>query len=102
MEAKKNFLSVMSSFFKVGAIGFGGGAALLPIFERELVENRKWMDKRQFDVSAAIASISPASLPVALCAVWNSRYALISAYAYTWGVKNMSCIFQKHVHKMFR
>jgi len=73
----------MLSFFKIGAIGFGGGAALLPIFECELVENKRWMDKRQFDIAAAVASISPASLPVALCAVWNTRYSLISAFAYT-------------------
>jgi len=82
MEEKKNLLSVALSFFKVGAIGFGGGAALLPVFERELVENKNWINKHQFDVAAAVASISPASLPVALCAVWNTRYALISAYAY--------------------
>ena len=82
MEKKKNFIRVLLSFLKIGAIGFGGGAALLPIFERELVENRKWMDKRQFDVAAAVASISPASLPVALCAVWDTRYSLISAFAY--------------------
>ena len=79
---EKDFLRVTLSFLKTGAIGFGGGAALLPIFERELVENKNWMDKRQFEVAAAVSSISPASLPVALCAVWDTRYSLISAFAY--------------------
>jgi len=72
----------MLSFLKLGLIGFGGGVALLPVFERELVDNRKWVDKRQFDLSAIIASLSPASLPVALCTVWNIRYALVSAFAF--------------------
>jgi len=79
---EKSFIKVMLSFLKIGAIGFGGGAALLPIFERELVENRQWMDKRQFDMTAAVASITPASLPVALCAIWDARYSIISAFAY--------------------
>ncbi|MCL2434283.1 MAG: chromate transporter [Clostridia bacterium] len=82
MREKKNFLRVMLSLLKIGAIGFGGGAALLPVLERELVENKKWMDNRQFGVSAAIASISPASLPVSLCAIWDARYSVISAFSY--------------------
>ena len=83
MESKKDLITVILTFIKTGAISFGGGAALLPIFERELVENKKWMDKDSFDMSATISSISPASLPVSFCAVWDSRYALASAYAYT-------------------
>ncbi|MCL2641762.1 MAG: chromate transporter, partial [Phycisphaerales bacterium] len=79
---KKNFWTVLLSFLKVGTIGFGGGAALIPVIEKELVENKKWMDKRQFDVAVAVSSISPASLPVSLCAMWDTRYALMSAYAY--------------------
>jgi len=78
----KNFLTVMLSFIKLGTIGFGGGAALIPVIERELVGNKKWMEKERFDVSVAISSISPASLPVSLCSLWDHRYALLSAYSY--------------------
>jgi len=81
-EKKKNFWTVLLSFLKVGTIGFGGGAALIPVIETELVENKKWMDKRQFDIAIAVSSISPASLPVSLCSMWDTRYALLSAYAY--------------------
>ena len=77
-----NFLRVMLSFMKVGAIGFGGGAALIPVIETELVENKKWMPKEKFDVAVTISSISPASLPVSLCSMWNSRYSLLSAFSY--------------------
>ena len=79
----KNIAQVTLSFLKTGAIGFGGGAALLPIFERELVENKQWMDKDGFNTSAVVASISPASLPVALCAVWDIRYSVVSSFMYT-------------------
>jgi len=79
---QKKPLSVLLSFLKVGIIGFGGGAALIPVIENELVENKKWIEKKDFDTAVAVACISPASLPVSLCSIWDSRYALMSAYAY--------------------
>ena len=79
---KKNLLTVLLSFLKVGTIGFGGGAALIPVIETELVENKKWITREKFDVSVAVSTISPASLPVSLCSIWDSRYSLISAYSY--------------------
>jgi chromate transporter len=77
-----NALQVMLSFLKVGAFGFGGGAALVPIIEKELVESTGWMEPEKFGTSVIVASISPASLPVSICAIWNSRYAHLSAYSY--------------------
>ena len=79
---KKNFINVMLSFLKVGTIGFGGGAALIPVIEDELVTKNKWMEAEEFDRSVAVSSISPASLPVSLCSMWNSKYSLLSAYSY--------------------
>jgi len=32
-------------FFKIGAVTFGGGYAMLPMLERELAEKRKWTTK---------------------------------------------------------
>ena len=82
MMKKLNLLNVILSYAKIGAIGFGGGAALVPIIESEIVEKNQWLDKDNFDVAVAAASISPASLPVSICAVWNLRYSLFSAYFY--------------------
>ena len=31
------------SFFKIGALTFGGGLAMLPMLKRELVESKKWV-----------------------------------------------------------
>jgi len=79
---KKNLINVILSFVKIGTIGFGGGAALIPIIESELVEKNKWMEKDSFDVVVAVASISPASLPVSICSIWDRKYSLFSAYFY--------------------
>jgi len=66
----------------MGIIGFGGGAALIPVIENELVVKKKWIEKERFDFYVAISSISPASLPVALCSIWSNKYSLLSAYSY--------------------
>jgi len=78
---KPHFLSVMLCFLKMGVIGFGSGAALIPVIENELVQKRNWIKKERFDFCVMIASISPASLPISLCAIWNNKYALLSAFS---------------------
>jgi len=79
---KKNAINVILSFLKAGVISFGGGKALIPVLEDQLVEKNKWMDSPSFDKAMATVSIAPASMPVALCAIWDSKYSLLSAYAY--------------------
>ncbi|MCL2708856.1 MAG: chromate transporter [Defluviitaleaceae bacterium] len=79
---KIKYSSVIAAFFKMGAISFGGGAALIPVIENELVGRRKWVGEPFFDKVVVVAGVSPASLPVSICAVWNARYSLFSAFAY--------------------
>ena len=77
------FLSTIASFLKVGLISFGGGAALIPMLEDELVQKNKWMAKTDFDRKVVIASIAPGSMPVAFLSMWNHKYSIISCFAYT-------------------
>jgi len=77
-----NFINVILSFLKVGLIGFGGGAALIPVIEDELVQKNKWMSKEDFDYKVVIASISPGSLPVSFLSMWNHKYSILSSFAY--------------------
>ncbi|MCF0151337.1 MAG: chromate transporter, partial [Firmicutes bacterium] len=41
----KELLLIYWTFFKMGAVTFGGGYAMLPILRREIVENKKWADE---------------------------------------------------------
>ncbi|MCD8225670.1 MAG: chromate transporter [Clostridiales bacterium] len=41
----KELLDIYLIFFRMGAVTFGGGYAMLPILRREIVQNRKWMDE---------------------------------------------------------
>ena len=41
----KDFLEIYWKFFKMGAVTFGGGYAMLPILRREVVEKSPWMQE---------------------------------------------------------
>ena len=41
----KELLEIYWKFFKMGAVTFGGGYAMLPILRREVVENSHWMEE---------------------------------------------------------
>lgn len=44
-EKLKRCFELFFAFFKIGAFTFGGGMAMLPFIEREVIEKKKWIDK---------------------------------------------------------
>ena len=36
------------TFFKIGAFTLGGGYAMIPLIESEVVEKHKWLSKEEF------------------------------------------------------
>lgn len=53
-------------FLKIGVIGFGGGSALIPVIEQELVGDGKPMLEEEYLKHTVIANITPGALPVKL------------------------------------
>ncbi|MCL3862143.1 chromate transporter [Actinotalea sp. K2] len=51
---------------KVGLIGFGGGSALIPLVNDELVGRRRSLEPGTFTCHTVVASITPGALPVKL------------------------------------
>ncbi len=47
------------TFFKIGAFTFGGGFAMIPIIQKEVVENKKWIRDEEFIDTISIAQSSP-------------------------------------------
>lgn len=41
----RDILTLYTLFFRIGAVTFGGGYAMLPILRREIVQNRQWMSE---------------------------------------------------------
>jgi chromate transporter len=52
---KKIFLA----FFKIGTFAFGGVYSMIPFFERELVDKRRWITHDEFMESLAIGQMTP-------------------------------------------
>lgn len=57
-------LEIFTTFFRVGAFTFGGGLAMLPLFEREVIENRGWVEKEDILDIYAISQSLPGVIAV--------------------------------------
>lgn len=53
------YKQLFTTFFKIGAFTFGGGYAMIPIIEEEVVEKNKWIEKDEFLDLIAIAQSCP-------------------------------------------
>ncbi len=60
----KVFWELYSTFFKIGAPTFGGGYAMLPMIEREIVEKKKWATFEEVMDYFAIAQCTPGVIAV--------------------------------------
>lgn len=52
------------AFFKIGTFTLGGGYAMLPLIQREVVEKKQWVDNREFIELLALAQTSPGPIAV--------------------------------------
>lgn len=53
------FWQLFKTFFKIGIVTFGGGYAMIPMIEAEVVDKNKWIDREQFLDLIAIAQTCP-------------------------------------------
>ena len=62
------YLKLLLTFSYIGAFTFGGGYAMLPMFQRELVEKRKWLTEAEmtdlFSISQCLPGIIAANTAV--------------------------------------
>lgn len=52
------------TFLKIGAFTFGGGFAMIPIIQEEIVEKRSWINEEDFLDTISIAQSSPGPIAV--------------------------------------
>ena len=55
----KRFTELFLTFAKVGVMTFGGGYAMLPILQREVVENKGWATEEELTDYFAIGQCTP-------------------------------------------
>ena len=60
----KKLLMLYAVFFKMGIVNFGGGYALLPLLQKELVEKRGWTTNEEITDYYAIGQCTPGAIAV--------------------------------------
>ncbi|GAE23418.1 chromate transport protein [Bacteroides pyogenes JCM 10003] len=58
------YFELFGIFFKIGAFTIGGGYAMVPLIQNEIVTRRKWIAQEDFIDLLAIAQSSPGVLAV--------------------------------------
>ncbi|MSU00183.1 chromate transporter [Tissierella pigra] len=59
-----NILKLFISFLKIGAFSFGGGYAMLPLIQKELIDVHGWITTKEFIDILAVVEMTPG--PVAI------------------------------------
>lgn len=59
MNQNNCYWKSFKTFFKIGAFTLGGGYAMIPVIEAEIVEKHGWIDKKEFIDLIAVAQSCP-------------------------------------------
>ncbi|BDR63537.1 chromate transporter [Clostridium tetani] len=89
----KTLVLLFWSFLKIGAFSFGGGYAMLPLIEREIVNNRSWISFQEFSDIIGISQMTPG--PIAINSATFVGYKIAGVWgsvAATLGVVTVSFI----------
>lgn len=84
-EKFKKALKLFITFFKIGAFTFGGGYAMIPLIQKEVVEEKKWITDDDILEIIAIAESTPGPIAInsatfvgyKVCGFWGSFFATL-------------------------
>lgn len=57
-------IKIYLSFLKIGAFSFGGGYAMLPLIEREIVSSHNWITFKEFIDIIGISQMTPGPIAI--------------------------------------
>ena len=83
----KELLELFLTFAKIGVMTFGGGMAMLPILEREVVQNKHWATEEELVDYFAIGQCTPGIIAVNTATfVGQKKKGVLGGIAATLGV----------------
>ncbi|WP_166242726.1 chromate transporter [Paenibacillus turpanensis] len=62
--AWRTLVQLFWSFFKLGPATFGGGYAMIPLIEREVVERRRWVEQEEVTDMFAVSGSIPGAIAI--------------------------------------
>ena len=82
----KELFELFWLFAKMGSVTFGGGYAMLPILQRELVEKRGWVTNEELADYYAVGQCTPGIIAVNTSTfIGEKRRGVVGGIAYTLG-----------------
>lgn len=92
-KEKISYIDLYLAFFKVGLFTFGGGLAMLPIIEREVVNNKGWASYEEIVDYYAISQATPGVIMVNVATIIGyKKRGLLGAILATLGVVSPSLL----------
>ncbi len=86
-------IKLFITFFKIGLFSFGGGYAMLPLIQQEVVQNNQWITQATFSNLIGISQTTPGPIAINSATFIGFRTAGISgAFLATLGVITPSII----------
>ena len=84
---KNKNISLFTTFFKIGAFTFGGGYAMLSLIQKEVVENKKYLNSKDMSDIITIGESTPGPISVNVATfVGYKTNGIIGAFFATLGL----------------
>lgn len=64
MKNNKLIKDIFITFFKIGLFTFGGGFAMIPLIEKEVVDNKKWAGREDITDILAVSQSIPGAVAI--------------------------------------
>ena len=72
------YISLFKTFMKIGIVTFGGGYAMIPIIEQEVVTKHQWMTRDEFVDAIAVTQTCPGALAINMSSLIGYKLAKVS------------------------
>ena len=63
-ESLNVYWQLFAAFFRIGAFTIGGGYAMIPLIQKEVVDNKHWLEEREFIDMLAMAQSAPGVIAI--------------------------------------
>ena len=99
-EVAHRLVSLYTTFFKIGIVTFGGGLTMLPILERVLVDEKKWVTSDEILDWYSIAQTTPGIIAVNVSTfVGHKRAGTLGGIVSTLGMISPSLVIITFIAK---
>lgn len=79
------------TFFKIGIFGYGGGYAMLPLIEKEVVTNNHWLSTNEFLDIIGVSQMTPGPISIntatfvgyKVMGFWGSFFATLGVVSFS-------------------